>query len=111
MAFDSGDLNFSKVLFLLIIDIHKAAGINTSTYIALVEAYSDTLDSYYETLEVGDAQEKYDAVIGLANEYKGKKQAVEEVEKNLARAKFRALMKIADDMGLLFDRESIGEIK
>ncbi len=106
-----GEMNFSKVIFLLLVKIHNASGVDSNQYIALVESFSDTLHPYHQNngLDLGKAQEQYDTVISLAEEYKGKKMALKDAEMNLARAKFRALMVLADSKGLLLEKVSDDE--
>jgi len=106
-----GEMDFSKVIFLLLIKIHNASGVDSNQYIALVETFSDTLHPYHQNngLDLGDAQKKYDAVINLADEFKGKKAMIKEVEMSLARAKFRALMVLSESKGLLLEKVSSDE--
>jgi len=101
---DKGEMNFSKILFLHINRILTFAGVDADMYIAAVEAFDDVLSPYHNGLEVGDAQDKYDAVIATADEYKGKKPELKATERNLARAKFKALMKVAETKNLLLVR-------
>jgi len=109
---DKGEMNFSKILFLHINRILTVAATDADMYIASVEAFSDVLYPYHKNngLELGDAKKKYDAVMNLANEYKGKKMALKDAERNLARAKFRALMVIAETKNLLLTRVSRDEV-
>jgi len=104
---DKGEMNFSKILFLHINRILTVAATDADMYIASVEAFSDVLYPYHQNngLDLHNAQENYDAVMNLAEEYKGKKLALKEAERNLARAKFKALMVLAEEKGLLLEVE------
>jgi len=106
-----GDINFQKVIFLHLNRILTASGIDKDQYIALVESFWDMMEHYHENngIDLGDAKKKYDAVMNLADEYKGKKQLLEEAERNLARAKFRAMMKLAEQKGFLIEESIYGE--
>jgi len=106
---DEGDMNFSKILFLHINRILTFAGVDADMYIAAVEAFDDVLSPYHNGLDVKIAKDKYDTVMDLNNEFKGKKQMLKEVERGLARAKFKALMKVAESKGLLIEESVYGD--
>ena len=113
MADDTkGEMDFSKVIFLLLVKIHNAAGVDTDQYIALVEAFSDTMFPYHmdNGLELGDEQKKYDRIDKLDDADKEKPMMMKEASKNLARAKFRALMRLAEEKNLLLTRVSRDEV-
>jgi len=106
-----GDINFQKVIFLHLNRILTASGMDKDQYIALVESFWDMMEPYHKNngIDLGDAKKKYDAVMNLANEYKGKKPALKDAEMNLARAKFRGLMMLAEQRGLLIEESIYGE--
>ena len=110
---DKGEMNFSKILFLHINRILTFAGVDTDMYIAAVEAFDDVLSPYHNGLDVKEAKDKYDKVIGTDDAYKGKKPMLKDAERNLARAKFKALMKVAETKNLLLtktDRDEVWEL-
>ncbi len=109
--FDS-DINFPKLLFLHINRIMQSINEPTA-YISAIEALEDVLTPYIEDSSDYETEvKKEEKTVEEANQEDGLKKdkgaKMLEAKVNLARSKFRGLMRIAEKKGLLLEKVGVG---